>query len=193
MCQLGLGTSWSRPRHLYWLCYTLSVTKRWVFDDGRERHIYEYKDRCLECSKEVCYISESHLPWISLVSNIRHYFPPVKWALSLIRELLITAKISVPLLHPESYCPMLVIVETHHNYVGLLVLLVGNLHSILEVNLRGRGFQVRLSWKIFETFLSHFHFFFWNKNLKSFLFLYLFVVWVLYIFWIFIICQTYGW
>lgn len=57
----------------------------------------------------------------SYVSSTRHDFLLVEWVLSLIREMLATATVFVPLLHPYGYLIMLVVavVHTHHSWVGL--------------------------------------------------------------------------
>jgi hypothetical protein len=68
-----------------------------------------------------------------ILANTRHDFHLIELSLRSIRELLVTAKICVPLLHPYDYQTVLVIVLVHRyqGWVRLLVAsLFGSLHAI---------------------------------------------------------------
>lgn len=80
-----------------------------------------------------------------------HDFLLVEWLLSSIKEPLVTTKKSMPLLHCQGYCAMLVVVvvDRYHRQVGLLVVFLFEiLHGAsgtMKSSPRGGSIQVSFS------------------------------------------------
>lgn len=87
------------------------------------------------------------------------------------RELLVTKKIWVQLLHPWVYCTMLIVVHRCHSWVGLLVCLLPwaacvVLCGTVKASPQGGGFQVAL-----EQSSSLLGLFFWHSIILCRLFI----------------------
>lgn len=102
------------------LSWSLYVVKSFCVELWKLTLICGYKDRHLECSKELCWFSKVafvgfsedpwlHQSWVVVCnSSTRNNFP-IEWVLWSVRELLFTSKVYMPLFHPYGYFVKLVI------------------------------------------------------------------------------------